>query len=205
MAIPTGRGRSRQGITAHQYGPIHPSDVRRVGSIPVTSADLVLIHLAPHLDEPALEQMLVAAESLHLLNRRRLSELLGERAGRPGTSKLLPLLALEPAIVKSDMELLMLPIIRIAGLPRPLFNHLIPCTPFTVDLVWPELRLVIELDSQRWHGDWERAAADRERDQVLALASHLCHRFVRPRLVDDPAGSAERLRLLYDRRAADVA
>jgi very-short-patch-repair endonuclease len=148
--------------------------------------------------------MLVAAESLHLLNRRRLAELLRERTGRPGTSKLLALLALEPAIVRSDLELLLTPIVRLAGLPRSLFNHPIPGTPFTVDLSWPDLRLVIELDSQRWHGDWERAAADRERDQVLALASHLCHRFVRSRLVDDPTGSAERLRLLYDRRAADL-
>ena len=205
VTVPHAAGRTRSGIVVHRRGPIDPRDIRRWNGIPVTSPELILIHLAPTLESPELERILVAAESKRLLSRPRLSELLTERAGRPGTSKLLPLLTQEPAIVRSDFELLMLPILRIRDIPRPVFNHPVPGTPFTVDLAWPDLRLVVELDSQRWHGDWERAEADRERDQLLALAHHLCHRFVRSRLIADPNGSAHRLEQLVNLRAADVA
>jgi len=68
-----------------------------------------------------------------------------------------------------------------------------------VDVVWPDLRMVVELDSQRFHGDWVAAERDRDRDQRLALAGWRCHRFVRRVVAGDPVGAAERLRLLAAR------
>jgi len=152
--------------------------------------------------------MLVAAESLRLLNRRRLSELVSERTGRPGIHKLLPLLAQEPALTRSDLERLFLPVCRRAGVARPRVNFPIHVQghtkPLEVDFAWPAIRLVVEADSQRFHGDWERATIDRERDQLLALEGWLCHRFVRERIVNDPAGSAERLGRLTGVRTAEL-
>ena len=177
-------------------------------SIPCISADLVLIDLAPDLDDAELEVVLVAAESKGLLKRGRLEELIAERGGRPGIGRLAAITALEPAIVKSGLELLMLPIARAAGLGRPLANHPIAVPgrsrPLTVDCAWPELRMVVEADSQRFHGDWERAAADRERDQLLSLVGWRCHRFVRDRLVLAPEEAAERLRGLAAARRTEV-
>jgi very-short-patch-repair endonuclease len=104
--------------------------------------------------------------------------------------------------------LLFLPIWREAGVERPRVNILIPVPgrqrPLTVDFAWPEIRMVVEADSQRFHGDWERAEADRDRDQLLALAGWVCHRFVRRRIKDDPAGSARRLRGLTEARIAEL-
>ena len=86
-------------------------------------------------------------------------------------------------------------------MPRPTRNHLVEVPersrPLEVDLAWPTIQLAVELDSQRFHGDWESAERDRERDQLLALAGWACHRFVRRRVVEDPAGSAQRLRRLH--------
>ncbi len=184
---PARTGRDRPGIRVHR-GEIDPRDLRIVDGIRCVSADLVLVDLAPTLEEPELEVVLVAAESKGLLKRERLRELVAERRGRPGMPKLERLLALEPAIVRSDLELLMLPVSRIAGLERPLINHPIAVPgrrrPLIVDCAWPELRMVVEADSQRFHGDWERAAIDRERDQLLALAGWRCHRFARDRFAD---------------------
>jgi len=104
-------------------GAIDPRDLRRADGIPCVSADLVLIDLAPLLGEAELEVVLVAAESKGLLKRRRLGELVAERRGRPGIGKLRSLLALQPAIVNSELEPLVLPIVRTAGLKRPLINH----------------------------------------------------------------------------------
>jgi len=204
---PSRRGRDRPGIVVHRGG-IDPRDLRIVDGIRTVSADLVLIDLAPELSEGELEVVLVAAESKGLLKRGRLEELIAERAGRPGIGRLAAITALEPAIVKSGLELLMLPIARAAGIGRPLANHPIAVPgrsrPLTVDCAWPELRMVVEADSQRFHGDWERAAADRERDQLLSLVGWRCHRFVRDRLVIAPEESAERLRGLAAARRTEV-
>lgn len=181
-------GRRRQGIEVHR-GEIDPRDLRIVVGIRTVSADLVLIDLAPFLAEPELEVALVAAESRGLLKRGRLGELVDERRGRPGIPKLERLLGLEPAIVRSELELRMLPLARQAGLGRPEVNHPIAVPgrerPLVVDFAWPELRMVVEADSQRFHGDWARARVDRERDQLLALAGWRCHRFTRDRFEDE--------------------
>jgi very-short-patch-repair endonuclease len=88
--------------------------------------------------------------------------------------------------------------------PRPLQNHPIAVPgeprPLVVDFAWPDARLVVELDSQRFHGDWASAVRDRERDQLLALAGWESHRFVRGIIEVDPAGAAGRLRALHSMR-----
>ena len=128
-------------------------------------------------------------------------ELVAERNGRPGMARLAGLLNLDPIEVRSRPEALLLPICRTAGLPRPRLNHPVDVPtqsrPLIVDLAWPEIRLAIELDSQRFHADWAQAEADRERDQALALAGWECHRFVRRVVVGDPVRVAGRLEKLY--------
>jgi len=203
---PTRAGRSRRGITVH-HGRVDPRDARIKHSIPCVSVDLVLIELAPASTEAELEVMLVAAESLGLLKRGRLAELVAERAGRPGMGRLASILALEPALTRSELERLFLPVWRPAGLERPLAGHPIDVgqkRPLTVDFAWPELRMVVEADSQRFHGDWERSAVDRERDQLLALAGWRCHRFVRDYVAAEPDRVAARLRSLAAARAEEL-
>jgi hypothetical protein len=207
VCSPSRTGRTRSGVTVHRR-TVDPRDARIVDSIPCVSADLVLIELAPGLDEAELEVVLVAAESKGLLKRGRLGELTAEQRGRPGIPKLERLLALEPAIARSELEPPMLRIARAAGIERPLVNHPVAVPqrsrPLVVDFAWPMLRMVVEADSQRFHGDWEHARADRERDQLLALAGWRCHRFVRDRLVLAPDECAERLRELAAVRSAEI-
>lgn len=208
VTVPPGNGsRSRRGIVVHRRGPINVRDARVRESIPVTAPELLLVHLAPSVELPVLEQLLVAAESWRRLSRRRLAELVAERAGRPGIWKLEVLLRLRPRRVRSDLELLVLPVIRVSGVPMPLFNHPIEVgsgSRIEVDLAWPDLRLVVELDSQRFHGDWEQAEIDRERDQVLALIDWRSHRFVRRTLANDVIGSGRRLRALVEARVREL-
>ncbi|MEO7198384.1 MAG: DUF559 domain-containing protein [Solirubrobacterales bacterium] len=207
ISLPSGRGRSREGLTVHRRS-VDPRDVRNKDGLPSTSVDVVLVDLAPTHAEAELESMLVAAESLGLLRRSRLAELVSSRRGRPGTGRLASILALEPAIIRSDLELLFMPIWREAGVDRPKVNFPISVVGghvLTVDFAWPQIRMVVEADSQRFHGDWERAAADRERDQLLALEGWVVHRFVRRRIKKDPRGTAERLRLLTAARIAELA
>ncbi|HET6831213.1 MAG TPA: type IV toxin-antitoxin system AbiEi family antitoxin domain-containing protein, partial [Solirubrobacterales bacterium] len=116
VTVSGGRGRSRSGIVVHR-GAVDPRDYRRVDSIPCTSADRVLIDLAPTRDEAELERLLVAAESLGLVKRGRLTALVEERRGHPGIARLASILALEPALARSDLEALFIPIWHLAGVP----------------------------------------------------------------------------------------
>jgi hypothetical protein len=207
VTVPGSAGRTAPDLVIHRR-TIDPRDVRRKDGIPVTSADLVLIHLAPHLDDIQLEQMLVAADSLKILKRSRLEDLLAVREGRPGTSRLLSLVAETPGTVRSDKELLLIPLYRAAGLPQPKLNHPIPIPgqerPLTVDLAWPDIRLAFELDTQRFHGGWESAEEDRERDQLLALVSWQSQRFHRRQLEERMEEAAARAKQIYDLRRASV-
>ena len=200
-------GRGRPGIQVHR-SPVDPRDVRVKDGIPCTSVDRVLVDLAPHHTEAELETLLVAGESEGLVRRHRLVELVAERRGGRGIPKLASLLGLEPAIVRSELELAFLPIWREAHVERPLVNHPIAVPgreqPLIVDFAWPAIRMVVEADSQRFHGDWEQAETDRERDQLLALVGWASHRFVRRRIKNDPSGSADRLRALTDARIREL-
>ena len=186
VAVPDGSGRHREGVSVHRRA-VDPRDVRRKDGILCTSADRTLIDLAPHRTESELETLLVAAESLRLLKRNRLAELINERRGRPGMAKLASIIALEPAFVRSDPELLFLPIWREAGIERPLVNYPIQVEGqvLEVDFAWPSHDFVVELDSQRFHGDWESAERDRRRDLLLALAGRRTQRFTRAQCRED--------------------
>lgn len=200
VTVPPSGGRApRKGVQIHRRA-IDPRDRIRFDGVWCTAPHRTLVDLAASEAEHSLEMIMLAAQSDGLLNRGRLGELAAERRGRPGIPKLERLLALEPEITRSELERLFRPVWQLAGVPRPRINRLVavPEGPrsLEVDLTWPEIRLAVELDSQRFHGDWEAAERDRERDQLLALAGWVCHRFVRRRVAEDPVGTAGRLRQL---------
>jgi hypothetical protein len=203
VTVPDGSGRSRGGIVVHR-STVDTRDRRRVQGIPCTSADRTLVDLAGACEAAELETLLVAAESLGLLKRGRLAELVAERERRPGIKRLAALLAERPAVARSWAEVHFLPVCTLAGVPRPHLNHpvVVPTQsrPLIVDFAWPEIAMAIELDSQRFHGDWAAAVRDRERDQALALAGWSCHRFVRGVVAADHIAAAGRLRALHSMR-----
>ncbi len=208
VTLSSGRADQGSGIRVHR-SPVDPRDVRSVDGVPCTSPDRVLVDLAPRLAEPDLEQMLVAAESRGTLKRGRLAELVARAPGPPRhpqariTDRPRAAARRLRARVALPADLDARP--ACPGRRRAFRSACrVGPSPFIVDVAWPDLRLVVELDSQRFHGDWVSAERDRERDQLLALAGWLCHRFVRRRAVADEEASAERLRRLYVARAAEL-
>ena len=65
-----------------------------------------------------------------------------------------------------------------------------------VDLCWPDLRLIVEVDGYRFHGGRERANSDRDREQRLAIAGWQVVRFTRDQIAADPADCVRRLAAL---------
>jgi very-short-patch-repair endonuclease len=73
----------------------------------------------------------------------------------------------DAAPTKSELENLVLELLREAGLPRPLVNPDLKGTNYIPDFLWPAERLILEADSKRFHGNMIARADDATRQLVL--------------------------------------
>jgi very-short-patch-repair endonuclease len=145
---------------------------RRAGGtfnrIPVTSATDTLIDLATLLDDRRWEAAVNEADSLDLCTPEDVRAAAG-CLRRPGTKRVRQVLDRATFVLTdSELERLFLPIALRAGLPKPITQrHL---GRHRVDFYWPELNLVIECDSLRYHRTASKQTGDVLRDQAHAAA-----------------------------------
>ena len=71
-----------------------------------------------------------------------------------------------------------------------------------VDVAYPAARLVVELDSRRWHDSRTAQESDRQRDNALVAAGWRVIRITWRQLLDDPTGVVSLLRQLLASRSA---
>jgi len=190
LTRPTGNGRRRRLLVIHR-SIVPPRDTAGRDGILCTSAARTVFDLAVLARPEEVERVMIAADSLRILNRPRLQELIDGSPGRRGVRTLRDLLSADAIRVRSEAEIEMLSVCRLAGVPEPIVNGVV--AGIEVDLNWPDLRLVAEVDGWRFHGGRERANADRDRDQRLLVAGWQVVRFTRDQIAADPAGSAHRL------------
>ena len=190
LTRPTGNGRRRRLLVIHR-SIVPPRDTAGRDGVLCTSAARTVFDLAVLARPEEVERVLIAADSRRILNRPRLQELIDGSPGRRGVRTLRDLLSADAIRVRSEAEIEMLFVCRLAGVPEPIVNGVV--AGIEVDLNWPELRLVAELDGWRFHGGRERANADRDRDQRLLVAGWQVVRFTRDQIAADPAGCAHRL------------
>lgn len=177
---PGGAGRSLRGITVHRR-EIAACDATVLNSVPCTTPTRTVLDCAAAADEMVLEDLLMAADSKRILNRRRLGELVAERRGQPGVRKLGRLITDDPVETRTINERRMFSICRRFGVARPLVNHPIRTGGrlFYADFCWPAISLIVEVDSWRWHGGRHAGESDADRDQVLSLAGWRVVHFTR--------------------------
>jgi very-short-patch-repair endonuclease len=90
-----------------------------------------------------------------------------------------------PPVTRSELERSFLALCRDAGLPSPAVHVWIAGQE--VDALWPDQRLVVELDGRTYHQT--RAAFERDRlsDETVQLAGYRVLRVTRRRLDTDAA------------------
>jgi very-short-patch-repair endonuclease len=104
-------------------------------------------------------------------------------------------------ITRSRAEKAMLKLVRNAGLPVPDVN--VRLGPYRPDFLWRQERLIVELDSYRFHGGRDGFQHDREKDLFYRDAGFDVLRFTRWHVVHEPTVVLVRLvRALERRRAA---
>ena len=92
------------------------------------------------------------------------------------------------------MERRFLELIDAHKLPWPKTNQ--PLGPYEPDALWPDERLVVELDSYGIHTTRQAFEKDRERDRMLTMAGYRVVRVTWRQLVHDGAALARQLRTL---------
>ena len=192
-----GTGARRHGIVVHR-ATIDPRDATSRHGIPCTSVARTIVDCAFRAGLDGTEELIMAADSARILNRSRLEELARERHGRPGIGHVLALVSDDPVELRSRNERRMFSICRSHGIPLPLCNRRIDAggRTFYADFCWPDLGLVVEADSWRWHGGRLAAESDADRGQLLSAAGWRVVRFTRDQIKHRRAETGKRLAAL---------
>ena len=138
-------------FTTHR-GVVPPDERTTVDGIPVTTAARTILDLAAASPEHLGEKAIHEAEVNRLGGPLSLDDLLVRYPGRRGSRTVRRILArgrIGLDVTKSELEDAFLRAVDAHGLKRPRRNHEIE--GYTVDCAWPEHRVVVELDSRRFH------------------------------------------------------
>jgi very-short-patch-repair endonuclease len=180
VTVPPDAHPRRPGIKVHRRAGLTP--MLRDG-IPLTNIVDTLVDIAPRLSDAQLERTINEAVNRDLTDPDRLRAALPRR--RPGVCRVAKLLDRDTYVTTdSIIEQRVLRIARRAGLPKPEAQRRLGGG--RVDFVWPELRLIVEADSLRYHRTPMQQKADRLRDQQHAAAGFVTLRFTHHQITFEP-------------------
>ena len=177
ITCPRWRRARHDGLVVHESKAFDPIDGTVIDGIPVTTPERTLLDLGAVCHESIVEMALDAAEKrglVTLASVRAAVTRLG-RSGRNGVGTLRRLLddkspGRKPT--ESEMETLMLQVIRRNGLPEPVTQFEIRRAGLfvaRVDAAYPQWHVAIEYDSYKHHTG--RRAIDRDTDRRNRIAA----------------------------------
>ena len=167
VTVPTGAGiTKRDGIIVHRQ-PLPPEHCTVRDGIPTTTLLRTLLDLATTMPTRQLARAFEEAQVLHHLPPEPLAaEVLSRRRYR-GNARLHQILegAVDPAGVRSILELRFLRLCDRHGIPRPLVNA--QMDRWMLDFFWPDHGLVVETDGFEFHRTAAKRRRDAEKDAAL--------------------------------------
>ena len=159
--------RARRGITV--YRSLLPVDeVRSLNGIPTTCLPRTILDLASVLLPYQLERAFSEAETQRITDPLSLPDLVARYPHRKGIAAVRALLDSDLHLTRSDLEALFIDFLRRHDVPAPRTNFNV--LGYECDCVWPEHRLIVELDARSTHDTRSAFEQDRERDRVLQAA-----------------------------------
>jgi very-short-patch-repair endonuclease len=184
VTVPRQRRPRCKGVTVSRRD-LASRDVTRQHGVPVTTIVRTLIDLATILTREQLEEVVNQADAKQLLRMDSLRAELDCRGGERGVAILKALLDRDSFVLThSKLERLFVPLAGRAGLPKPEAQRQLGSA--RVDFYFPELNLVVECDSLRYHRTQLQQAEDRARDHAHLLAGRTCLRFTHHQIAHEP-------------------
>jgi very-short-patch-repair endonuclease len=183
LAVPRNR-KAPPGLTLHE-SQLRPDDLTHNARLPTTSVARTLLDLAARYQHDALLRALAEAEFHHDLRPADIRRTF--RRGHPGSANLRCALdehAPGHGEVKSDLERRFRKLLLRRRIDLPLRNQRLG--PWTVDCLWPDRRVVVELDG-RQHARPHQSDRDDDRDLWLRRNRYVVRRYGNRQIDDRPA------------------
>ena len=170
LSVPRSSRSRPAGIVVRRRTSFGRKDVTRQRGIPVTTPACTIVDIATTDSEKRLERAINDADQLGLIRFDVLrAELERMPPKRPGVATVRRLLHRHTfRLTRSELERLFLPIAKRAGLPVPETRVIV--NGVEVDFYWPELGLVVETDSLRYHRTAMKQTNDLLRDNAHTVA-----------------------------------
>jgi predicted transcriptional regulator of viral defense system len=169
--------RRHRGIVIHRSITLADQDIALVRNVPCTTVARTLFDLADVVHRRALERAFDRAEQLEQFDLRKINDQIARNAHRAAAPKVRALLAehyVGSTATDSDFEDRLIPLIYAAGLPLPQTQAYIVLEDgepaLRRDFVWPDQRVNVETDGERFHRTRQAFERDRRNDQRLASA-----------------------------------
>jgi very-short-patch-repair endonuclease len=183
---PGSGGRRRIGTVLVLRSRTLEGDTTARDGIRITTGARTLIDLAPSLSERALRRAYRESMRLKVTSTQPLLAALKRHATRRGTRRLKALAIRYRAIPyrrsRSDAESRALEVLHDAGVPAPGVN--VRIAGEEADLVWPEARLIVEIDGPQYHQFPEE---DARKQRIWEGAGYVVRRLESDAVYEDPA------------------
>lgn len=159
-------------VIVHRTARVEADEVTIRDGVPVTAPARTILDYAATAPRREIEYAIGRAHRAGLLEPADLLGLLDRYRRRPGVSLLRLILdeMADPTFVRSEAERRLIELLRVAGLPLPRTNRRV--IGLEVDFVYPEERLVIEVDGRAYHSGDPAFERDHERDNLLVAADY---------------------------------
>jgi very-short-patch-repair endonuclease len=194
--------RPRARLEIHE-GRLPPDEVTTHDGILVTTPARTLLDLAAVVSPQHLERAATEAEIHRLGSPTSLAALVARYPTRTGTKTIRRLLNARDIgrnITKHQLELRFLAFLDAHRLPRPRINATVDVhpKPKEVDCLWPDHRLIAELDGFAAHGTRTAFEEDRDRDRALLVSGYRVTRITWRQIAEEEEALADALRSLLD-------
>jgi very-short-patch-repair endonuclease len=193
VTVPFGRqGPGPDGVIVHRSRTLAPQDATVIRGLPVTSPARTMLDLAATLPDRDVGYILAQGLDKRLLTEPVLADVIRRAGGHHGAQALARAMSRMRGVkVESRKELRLLELIRAADLPVPETQGAV--LGFRADLIWRDLRLVVEVDTFGTHGGRAAFERDRVRDAKLEAAAYTVIRFTDIQIEREPYAVIARL------------
>lgn len=196
VIVPRSAGRGLAGIRPRWSRSLDERDVWRRDNIRVTSPARTALDLAADMTPRALRRMVRQSLAERRVSIRQLTAVLSRAQRHPGAPALRAVVADGHVPTRSDLEDLALDLLDAAGIARPQVNPALHLDDRDIqpDLLFGRHRLVIELDSRRWHHDPLTQRDDADKQAILEAHGHRVLRITWQQIVNHPQQTLRRIR-----------
>lgn len=186
VTVPGRNARPHDGVCLHRVRALASVEISEKHALPLTSPARTVLDLASTAPPRDTEVALAEARIHRLATDPQIANTIQRNPTSRGAPTLKALLEQEQdsGYTRSAAERRLRDLVRDAGLPRPRFNE--PLLGYVVDALWPEHRLVVEVDGYAYHRHRKAFERDRRRDQELVAAGYRVIRVTWLQLRDRP-------------------